>query len=201
MVITVFQHVTNVAVADFTANQAAFTAALSMAIGNIIGASASDIHSVSIADVKVRDDSRRLTSMSEIHLGYDVRLWSATHDADYYTDLLRTATTGGTLQTAIRNAAFATPHASGLEDIVVDPSTSHFTANDRLHERGSSVLLTGTQIAGLVIGIVLFCVLLGLLIAFAMQNKIALPTPSASAATPGSPKAAGAVEMNKYREP
>lgn len=198
----------NVSVSEFSENMAAFSTAVSEAIAETTTLSASDIHEVAIFQEETDDDyegeGRRKLSVVNTILQYDVRLWSSDHDYIFYATEIASATSDGTLEEAIREIATVTPGAFQLAGIEVDQTTP-IAVEDRLYERGHSVMLTGTQIAGLVIGIVLFCVLFALLVVFLVQNK-----PHCESA-PGSPAKASAIKTNaaglavtssdKYREP
>jgi hypothetical protein len=167
--VSCLQGISGVSADEFAANKEAFTTILQEGIAaSMTGVTSDEIFEVQISTVTTDDDSsgegRRLTTSTMTVLSYDVRLWSNTRYAQYYINQLATASNNGALQSNIVAAAGTT----SLANIVV----SSFEGHDRLYKRGSSVLLTGTQIAGLVIGIVLFLVLFAFVVSFIVANKI-----------------------------
>lgn len=189
---------TNVNSSSFSDQREAFKTAISQAIQSILQESynvtAEDVHRISIHEQKLKwlaapendvvDDAegddggfgrRRLQSTWATVLTYDVTTWAYQGEYEDLAAALETASTNGDLQNAIQFQATNTADAEALVNIEL---TDQIKIYNRMHPNNESTRLTGARITMLILGVFTFLTLLGVIIAFAKQNKIPLSPPA-----------------------
>jgi len=111
------------------------------------------------------------TSNPQTTVYYTVNVQSATETYTSLTDALKIAIDDGSFTTLMNSNAGS--NALSSADALSAANGGQATAQNKLVRRPVSKMLTGTMIACLVIGIVLFVAILGFVVAFAMQAKSA----------------------------
>ena len=128
-----------------------------------------DYSSVMSIEFNSPDVIGRRLQAAQTTVYYAVKTESATETYDTLTTTLTDAINAGTFTTTMRSAAGSNPLASATA--LSEANGGSINAQNSLLEREASEKLTGVQIAGLVIGIVLFVILLTVLVLFANQVK------------------------------
>lgn len=169
-------------VSDFTSQKALYTSTLQAGIGQSIGVSPSSIVYVSISqptdmgggdggDSGEGGEERKLQGSSTVQLSYSVKVNSMSQTYETLSHAVEVAVGDGTMQADINHAA----DLSGAEALQTATLDTNVEIQDKTIPRGESVLLTGTQIAGLIIGIFLCLALIAVVVFFALQTSKAAP--------------------------
>lgn len=159
-------------VADYTSNKALYTSTLQAGISESIGVSPSSIVYVSISEPSDVGGGRKLQGGgSTVELSYSVKVNSVTQTFEALSHAVEVAVGDGSMQADINHAA----DISGAEALQTATLDTSVHIQDRTIPRGDSVLLTGTQIAGLIIGIFLCLALIAVVVFFALQTSKAAP--------------------------
>lgn len=124
--------------------------------------------------------------VNQTRVSYEFATESATETFDSLTTTLIAAINAGDFTTTMRGFAGSNELAGATA--LSQSDGGQLTASDRLAPRSSSSQLAGAEIAGLVIGIVLFLVLLGVFVAFMLQCKQSEADHIAASARPVSTK-------------
>lgn len=163
---------------DFTSQEALYTSTLQTGISNSLAAHHVELEDIVYVSISHPDGhhGRRLQG-STVKLSYSVKVWSSTETFETLTDAVRDAVHDTTMQTAINDAA----NISGAEALQLATVVDSVEFQDRTISRGHSVLLTGTQIAGLIIGIFLCLALIAVVVLFALHTKKAAPASNTNA--------------------